>query len=380
VVRHEPGGVQAVEKEVWIYGDAEARDSDLRVVFYRCLNGDYRLEPNCPAPWDGTSVALDWDRENVFRRIRDSNPALTRGRLRNFVGWLLAPVPGGMAVPAPAAAPAASSEAPAQGARAAAPVGEEDGVHALEAAAYFFRAQDGNVLTLLSLELLGTRPPPADAQAPSSPYLGAVSIEPVGGSGPDQTVPLRLEPGGTPRGPALFSGEAYLEPGKTYTLRYAVKDGASDTILVRHTRLSVPDLNRGLASSSIVPAERFGPAVPEEEARHRVGSESVVPKPGAIFKHGELLRLYLQVYDAAIDPRTNMPRLDVVFRFYVEAKGVLRRVREPFSVRGASGASLGLALPVGDWPAGVYRVSVDLKDRVGGERTAAEAKFRIVAD
>jgi GWxTD domain-containing protein len=381
VVRHEPGGVQAVEKEVWIYGDAEARDSDLRVDFYRCLNGDYRLEPSCPPPWDGTSVALDWDRENVFRRIRDSNPGLTRGRLRNFVGWLLAPVPGGMAVPAPAAGPTASTVEPTPGAHPNAHgSGDDDGVHALEAAAYFFRAQDGNVLTLLSLELLGTEPPPADAETAAAPYLGAVSIEPLGGSGPEQTVPLRLEPGGTPRGPALFSGEAYLEPGKTYTLRYAVKDGASDTILVRHTRLAVPDLNRGLASSSIVPAERFGPAVPEEEARHRVGSESVVPKAGAIFKHGDLLRLYLQVYDAAIDPRTNMPRVDVVFRFYVEVKGALRRVREPFSVRGASGASLGLALPVGDWPAGLYRVSVDLKDRVGGERTAAEAKFRIVAD
>jgi GWxTD domain-containing protein len=380
VVRNEPGGVEAVEKEVWIYGDAESRESDLRVVFYRCMNGEYRLEPNCPPPWDGTSVALDWERENVFRRIRDSNPGLSRGRLRNFVGWLLAPVPGGMASPTPAEPRASGGVEPAAAPPSGAPSGGEDGVHALEPAAYFFRAQDGNVLVLLSLELLGSPPPPADGQAAPAPYLGAVSIAPVGGAAPDQTVALRLEPGGTPRGPALFSGEAYLQPGKTYTLRYAVKDGARDTILVRHTRLSVPDLNRGLASSSVVPAERFGPAVPDEEARHRVGSESVVPKPGAIFKHGDLLRLYFQVYDAAIDPRTNMPRVDVVFRFYVEAKGSLRRVREPYSVRGASGASLGLALPVGDWPAGAYRVSVDLKDRVGGEQTAAEAKFRIVAD
>jgi hypothetical protein len=46
-------------------------------------------------------------------------------------------------------------------------------------------------------------------------------------------------------------------------------------------------------------------------------------------------------------------------------------------VRGASGASLGLSLPVGNWPAGEYRARIDLHDRVSGRRASTEGRFRI---
>jgi hypothetical protein len=39
-----------------------------------------------------------------------------------------------------------------------------------------------------------------------------------------------------------------------------------------------------------------------------------------------------------------------------------------------------LALPIGDWPTGPYRVEVELWDRVAERRTSAEGQFSIVAD
>ena len=38
----------------------------------------------------------------------------------------------------------------------------------------------------------------------------------------------------------------------------------------------------------------------------------------------------------------------------------------------------GLALPVGDWPSGEYRVRVEIQDRISRARVSAESEFRIV--
>jgi hypothetical protein len=138
-------------------------------------------------------------------------------------------------------------------------------------------------------------------------------------------------------------------------------------------------MNAGFSASSIVPAQAFGPATPGS-GRFHVGSEEVVPKSGGAFLRSDLLRLYLQVYDAAVDVKTSQARVDVSFRFYRTANGAAKRYGKPFSVRGASGASMGLALPIGDWPPGPYRVDVELHDRVADRRTAAEGRFSIVAD
>jgi hypothetical protein len=259
-------------------------------------------------------------------------------------------------------------------------------VHALENAAYFFRAKDGTVLTLLSLELLARPDRPQDAASSgASPYLGAASFQETGRGGemlPDASVRrlmLDAAPGTGERGRAVFFGRVYLDAGRTYTARYAVEDGAHEEIFMRNARLGVPDLSTGFSASSIVPAEQFGPAGPES-GRFQVGSEAVVPKAGGVFRHSELLRLYLQVYDAAVDPLTSKARVDVVFRFYRAVNRAKKRYGKPFSVRGASGASMGLAMPIGDWPPGSYRVSVELHDRVAERRTTAEGEFSIVAE
>jgi hypothetical protein len=93
-----------------------------------------------------------------------------------------------------------------------------------------------------------------------------------------------------------------------------------------------------------------------------------------------MLRLYVQVYGAAIDPARQAPRVDVVFRFERMVKGAPKRFRKPFSIREAAGAAIGLEVPVGDWPAGSYLVSVDLHDRVSGERIESRGAFTILED
>lgn len=387
-VRHEAGSVNALEREIWSYGGSTGgtREAEppLSIVFYRCRDGSYRLDGSCAVERNPTSVAYDAERTAYFRKLRDENPALGIGIGGGAAlgGYLLA-VPGGIALPVQAAPRTAAR----RDLRATAPTGGgAPGIHALENAAYFFRAQDGSVLTLLTVELLADREGARAGGGSADPeaYVGAASVEETGRRGEDlpyssaREVALdRVPRGGDEGDAAAFFGRVYLQPGRTYAVRYAVKDGARDQVFVRNDLVGVPELSHGFSVSSVVPAAEYGPAVTGDD-RFQIGSEEVVPKVGGLFRRSELLRLYLQVYDAALHPETSAPRVDVVFRFFRLIKGVTKRVGKPFSVRGATGASMGLALPIGDWPTGPYRVVVELHDRVSDARATAEGAFTIV--
>jgi hypothetical protein len=252
----------------------------------------------------------------------------------------------------------------------------------LELVPYYFRAQDGSVLALLALEVREGAVAPT-GEPPGTVLLAAASLEETGRRGervPDASVRSVVLDQAAASGDVLaFFGRVYLKSGRTYAVRYALRDDARGEILVRQAVLTVPDLGSGFAASSLVPAERFGPAG-SEAGRFQVGSEEVVPKVDASFRRSELLRLYLQVYGAATDPKRLSPRVDVVFRFQRLVQGVPKRFRKPFSVRETAGAAMGLALPIGDWPSGPYRVTVELRDRVGGEHVSVAGSFSIVED
>jgi len=382
-IRRDPGGVDALEKESWSYRGSGGTDPPLQFVFYRCDDGSYRLDPSCALQRDGTSVAYDTQRADFIRQHRDNSFGTGNGPL-SALNRVLLPVPGGVPGPRPSethrGGQITSSVAPGS------PPGPRSGVSALDSATYFFRAQDGSVLTLLALELMPQRKGDSAANdVEAARYSGAASLEETGRRGEDlpgataRSVELGPPPLGGQDATTAFFGRVYLEAGRTYAVRYAVKNESKDELFLKEALVGVPDLGGGFSASSIVPAEDFGPAGPDA-GRFRIGSEEVVPKAGGVFRRSELLRLYLQVYDAAIDPVSSAPRVDVVFRFYRSIKGAWKRQGKPFSVRGATGASMGVALPIGDWPPGPYRVAVELHDRVAEARTTAEGRFSVAAD
>jgi len=354
--RRETAGMLAVEKEVWVYATTDDA-LGIEIPFFRCKDGSYRLDPTC-ADLDRASAASTWMAFNAATWANYGSP-LTRSQLSLMLNSIAR---GFGDLKAPQRSPRDDPKGPA---------GEDSGDDAsvpFSDAAYFFRTQDGTILTMLAIEL-----PERPAGESSGPVLAAVALEQRLVAAPRT---LLLDPAPDPDPGRVFLGRAYLPPGSSFAARYAVKDDARAEILVRNRRLDVPNLS-GFSASSVVPAERFGPA--GTDARVVVGSEEVLPRPGAVFRTGEMLRLYLQVYGASVDPRTSMPRVDVSFRFASDAKSRPRSMRQPFKVTGAAGASMGLALPIGDWPEGRYRVDVDLHDRVSGARASAAGAFRIVA-
>jgi len=371
-IRHESGGPKAVEKEVWVYAGTGEPGAGLEIAFYRCSDGTYRTDPSCLVIPNTNSVAFDWERANYLATLRNLNPDVSAGRVKQMLLDLLAALPQNLsATPPPrAAAPAAAPQTSATGGPASA--------GRLDVAPCYFRALDGTVLVFVTLAM---RAEPAPSTEDGASYLAAASFEKLDRRGSPvadaavHTTPLTLVPGDG-ASPAFF-GRAYLESGKTYAARYALQDDRRGEILVKDDRLRVPDLKSGLSVSSLVLAERFGPAS-EGSGPYRVGSEEVVPRVGSSIRRSELLRLYLQVYGAAIDPARATPRVDVAFKFQQVVDGSPKTFGKPFLMREASGAAIGLALPVADWPLGPYRVRVELHDRVAGERVSVEGAFTIV--
>lgn len=348
----------AREREIWTYGSEPSRSrGPVEVIFYRDDQDRFRLDPNRPQV-----QGLDPEKiETMARAMRQQGSSAAT--VRTFVQRIQEAEARARVWPPDAPARAEPAHGPPPPPRPEV----EAGAH-LRTGTWFFQAADGSVLAVFAADapLTGGSPPAAAVWIWSA-------VEGIGGG--SLHVPLGLaEDGGAEGGWGRFTGRAYLEPGP-YELRFAVRE-APGTLRVHSDRIEVPELGQGaLAASSVVPAERFGPASPRDTI-FAVGSEEVVPRPGATFRRSEPLRLYFQLYGAEPDAETLRPRVDLRVQFSSLGRKV-RRQGEPFVVRGASGASMGLSLPVGNWPPGEYQARIDLHDRVSGQRASTTGTFRI---
>jgi len=346
-------GWSGTGREIWTWSAEQTGAGRLEIPFDRGVDGRMRIP-------QGTGVADDGHQEeeiqDLWRRaLRTGAGSLAQSALairlaeRNWLGTSGDPLP---SLPVVAGRPIDADGPPADATA---------GAGRLQEGVWFFQARDASIVALFALR-------PADPDQLSRAWIWpSDSPEGVRGARP---IPLAVEEG-------MHAGRVWLEPGE-YEVRWAVEDPARKSRTVRSVLVSAPELGvGGLAASSVVPAERFGPA-PSADRPFAIGSEEIVPRPDGAFRRGETLRLYLQVYGAAEDPTSGEPRVDVRFRFERQVRGRWRREGNPLVVRAAHGASMGLALPVGDWPTGEYRVRVDLRDRVSGTSAVTEGAFRIV--
>lgn len=360
-IRSEPGDAWSISREIWQYERSGAAGA-LRLVFYRGTDGEHRLNPR--ARGDSFSTTTDRDRLMKYWAIFAGVPRPYRRALLDFL--IASVIDFGPPVRDDVVREHPSGEGEGPGS------GEDRASAAITHESFFFRAADGRVVTLwiVTTEAGG-----------AAPYLGAayVSSSAEAGRGTDPAVVvLERLPGEAGEGREAYVGRVVLDPGREYRVRFAFTDEARSSLVVRSARFAVPDLGDGpLTASSVVPAESFGPAGPHAPAVFAIGSESVVPRVGGSFRRSETLRLYLQVYGAVVDPAAGVARVDVAFRFEHFRRGKYRKHGRPLRIREASGASLGLALPVGDWPAGEYRVTVELRDRVSGGETTTGCAFAI---
>ena len=377
-VERDAGGQHVGDREIWTYQREPPSTEHTRIVFHRSETGGFRLYrgeeiallPEVPDP-----TSRGPERHDLHRRLQYDYGIRSPANREVLVDTLMPdPTLRDMYPPEWSGDPPGSARRSARNA----PVPGENDLIPFDPGAYFFLADDGTVVALLALEIDGL-----DENGATQPYSAVAWVVDTASrdiplSSPTRMLaPLVADEPRSRKGRLMMGGHVYLPPGD-YDVAYAVRNADEGSLQVRSTRIVVPDLrNRKISASTVVPAESFGPVVGPGDSPFVVGSEHVVPRPGGVFHRGEPLRIYLQVYGAAIDAARGEPRVDVRFRFERSAGGGYRRHGKPVSLKGATGGSLGLALPIGEWPTGGYRVIVEIRDRTNGARASSRGFFTV---
>ena len=171
-----------------------------------------------------------------------------------------------------------------------------------------------------------------------------------------------------------------LTPG-TYKVDVIVRDVASGATGVRHIGFTVPKYDaQKLSTSTLVLAaklESLGnqPAV----GQFVIGQQKVIPNVAGVYRRGQPVGVYLQVYNAGIDQTTLRPSVDVDYVLSKDGKEVGKQ-QEDWSGMSDSGQRLTLARLVDTQrlPAGEYELTIRIRDRVSGQNLAPAAKFTVV--
>jgi hypothetical protein len=104
------------------------------------------------------------------------------------------------------------------------------------------------------------------------------------------------------------------------------------------------------------------------------GSYKVVPRVARDFPRKEPLRLYYQVYNAANDPASGKPRLDISYAFYLKRAGKFVQGPQQQLKNQANLVSI-YELPVESLPAGEWKVQIQVRDAVSNAITTRELLF-----
>jgi GWxTD domain-containing protein len=171
-----------------------------------------------------------------------------------------------------------------------------------------------------------------------------------------------------------------LPPG-TYKVDVIVRDVASGATGVRHIALPVPKYDpQKLSTSTLVLAaklENMGdrPAV----GQFVIGQAKVIPNVSGIYRRGEPVGVYMQVYNAGIDQTTLRPSVDVEYALMKDGKEVGKQA-EDWRGMSDSGQRLTLArlIDTRQLGPGEYELAIRIRDRVSGQALAPAAKFTVV--
>jgi GWxTD domain-containing protein len=264
------------------------------------------------------------------------------------------------------------------------------GIFPVTSTFHFYRSREG--LTYVEINLAVERPaggeaPPTSGGSTSPLSVGArlvsardpssaVEFPPEGGF-------MALADAGAPGG-IIFQSGTGVPPGD-YQLLVAISDPDSGQIGSWRENVEVPDLSGpGLMLSDLVLASRIdaepSPSSSELKQPFLHGRLRVVPDIDAKFPTGSELSFYYQVYGARADEQDGRPRLDLEYR--IERLGGQDGGAEPMGARllleGQRDPSQAFSFPLTQWPAGAYRLTIRVTDRIASVTAERQAEFRIV--
>jgi hypothetical protein len=175
---------------------------------------------------------------------------------------------------------------------------------------------------------------------------------------------------------SVYQKAIALTPG-TYKVDVVVRDVGTGNKGIRSLGFTVPRYDeKKLSTSSLVLTSSLRNTTERDIGqRFVIGSLKVIPNLSGVYKTGQPVGVYLQVYNAEIDQTTLRPAVDVEYILTKGGKEVLRQ-KEDWSGLSDSGQRLTLArlLPTDSLPAGEYEIRVLTKDRVRTDSQVIENK------
>ena len=171
-----------------------------------------------------------------------------------------------------------------------------------------------------------------------------------------------------------------LAPG-TYKVDVIVRDVASGATGIRHVGFTVPKYDsEKLSTSTLVLAAKLESLVDQPAVgQFVIGQTKVIPNVSGVYRRGQPVGVYMQVYNAGIDQTTLRPSVDVEYVLTKEGKE-LGKQTEDWRGLSDSGQRLTLArlLDSSGLTPGDYELAIKVRDRVSGQTLSPSAKFSVV--
>ncbi|HKG12475.1 MAG TPA: hypothetical protein VKB12_04025, partial [Pyrinomonadaceae bacterium] len=170
-----------------------------------------------------------------------------------------------------------------------------------------------------------------------------------------------------------------LSPGN-YKVDLLVRDINSGATTVKAIGFEVPKfVPDKLATSSLVLAVKLQALNDQLPGMFAIGPYKVLPNVSGVYKRGQDVGIYMQVYNAGIDQTTLRPSVDVEYVLSKDGKEVFKQA-EDWRGLSDSGQRLTLArlLPTSNLAPGDYEVSIRVRDKVSGQSLSPSQKFTVV--
>ncbi|MBK9163260.1 MAG: GWxTD domain-containing protein [Acidobacteria bacterium] len=179
---------------------------------------------------------------------------------------------------------------------------------------------------------------------------------------------------------SIYQKAYTLTPG-TYKVDVVVRDVATGNRGIINQGFTVPRYDdKALSTSTLVLASTLRPTEERDiGAMFVIGNAKVIPNLEGVYKKGQDVGVYMQVYNAGIDQTTLRPAVSVE---YILTKGGKEVFRQPENWEGLSdsGQRLTLArlLPTIGLETGDYEIKVLTTDKVSQQVVENKGKFRII--
>ena len=178
---------------------------------------------------------------------------------------------------------------------------------------------------------------------------------------------------------SVYQKAVALAPG-TYKVDVIVRDVVTGNRGNARIGFVVPRYDeKKLSTSSLVLASTLRSTNERDTGQPFViGKTKVVPNLSGVYKQGQEIGMYMQVYNAGIDQTTLKPDVDVEYVLTRDGKDILH-YSEDWNGLSDSGLRLTLArlFPTTILSSGDYEIKVLIKDRVGGQVIENKGKFTI---